>query len=116
MKIETNHMNLQNKTPEKTHKLLVLEDSELDFALLDISLKKFFGSLDVKLEISRASNKTDFEKKFLNEIWDCVVTDFNIPGYSALDAIDLVCHKSGSDCQILVFSGAIGEEMTVEIM
>ena len=94
----------------------MLEDSELDFALLKNSLEKFFASLDVPVDITRSENRSGFEQKYHGGRWDCVVTDFSIPGYSALEAIDLVVNDDESRCPILVFSGAIGEEMMVEII
>lgn len=114
--IDTKGIGSYKEGMAKTHKLLVLEDSDLDFALLERTVEKFFESLSVSLQITRAFSKISFEEKYNSSHWDCVVTDFNIPGYSALEAIDFVNKKSYSSCPILVFSGAIGEEMTVEII
>jgi signal transduction histidine kinase len=64
--------------------------------------------------------RVDSEAEFLAaldpaESWDLIVSDYNLPGFSGLVALDLL-KASGRDIPFILVSGEIGEETAVEAM
>jgi len=91
-------------------RLLHLEDSDLDHQLTVMHLHR--GG--VEPQIARVDNEADF-KRLLGERWDAVLSDYNLPGYSGLAALDLVRAHDPLLPFILV-SGEIGEDTAVAAM
>ena len=91
-------------------RILHLEDSDLDHELMKVHLRR--GGLNIEAQ------RIDSEAAFLAALrqnWDVVVSDYNLPGFSGLVALDLL-KASGLDLPFLLLSGEIGEEMAVEAM
>jgi signal transduction histidine kinase len=91
-------------------RVLHLEDAELDHELMKAHLKR--GGLSAEVR------RIDSEAAFLaaiKEDWDVVVSDFNLPGFSGLVALDLL-KVSGRDLPFILVSGEIGEDTAVEAM
>lgn len=89
-------------------RILLLEDSDLDAELLLRHFSKFHPGV---FEVVRAPDRTQFEKK-LDENWDAIISDFDVPGYGALGALEtLKSYKL--DIPLVVVSGQIGEENAV---
>ena len=96
--------------PGPVCRLLHLEDSELDHALALAYLDR--GGL--RVEARRVESRDEFTRA-LDEPWDVVLSDFNLPGYSGLQALaDL--HELGIDVPFILVSGQIGEDTAVEAM
>jgi signal transduction histidine kinase len=90
--------------------VLHLEDSELDHELTVAHLAR--GGLSVR------SRRVDSEAEFLaalREGWDAILSDYNLPGFSGLVALDLL-KASGQDVPFILVSGEIGEDTAVEAM
>lgn len=66
-------------------RLLHLEDSEPDHELMVAHLRR--GG--VRAEISRVDSEADFLRA-LAKPWDAVISDYNLPGFSGLVALDLL--------------------------
>ena len=91
-------------------RVLHLEDSELDHALTRAHLVR--GGLAVELR------RVDSEAEFLaalDQPWDAIISDYNLPGFSGLVALDLL-KASGRDVPFILVSGEIGEDTAVEAM
>ncbi len=91
-------------------RLLHLEDSEVDHIMTLAHLQA--GGLVVE------SRRVDQEAQFLlalDEHWDVIVSDYNLPGFSGLVALDLLMAR-GSDVPFVLVSGEIGEDTAVEAM
>lgn len=98
--------------PEKRLRVLHLEDSELDHQLMLAQLRR--GGLLVD------AVRVDSEAEFLQAIepeqdWDVVVSDYNLPGFSGLVALDLL-KASAQMIPFILVSGEIGEDTAVEAM
>ena len=94
----------------KTLRVLHLEDSELDHELEMAHLRR--GGLQVE------STRVDSEPAFraaLEERWDIVLSDFNVPGFSGLAALDIV-RTSARPLPFILISGEIGEDVAVAAM
>ena len=62
--------------------------------------------------------RVDSEPEFLRALeqeWDAIISDYNLPGFSGLVALDLL-KASGSGVPFLLLSGEIGEDAAVEAM
>ena len=94
----------------RTLRILHLEDSELDHELTLAQLRR--GGLDVEML------RVDAEPEFLRALeqeWHAIISDYNLPGFSGLVALDLV-KAHGSGVPFLLLSGEIGEDAAVEAM
>ena len=95
-------------------RLLHLEDSELDHALVVAQLRR--GALQV-LE-RRIETRTEFGAA-LAEPWDLVISDHHLPGFTGLEALQLLRQRELAGAAPLPFilvSGQIGEDSAVEAM
>jgi signal transduction histidine kinase len=91
-------------------RVLHLEDSELDHELMVVHLMR--GGLRVKA--LRIDSEGDFIAA-LEQPWDVIVSDYNLPGFSGLVALDLLA-ASGRDVPFILVSGEIGEDTAVAAM
>ena len=90
--------------------LLLLEDSPHDAELMLAALQE--------AEFSLTSRRVDSQAQYLRELDqppDCILSDFSMPQFTALDALRLM-HERGLDIPFIVVSGCIGEEMAVACM
>ncbi|HEX4509332.1 MAG TPA: histidine kinase [Burkholderiaceae bacterium] len=98
-------------TPARTTlRVLHLEDSELDHELAMAHLAR--GGLHVH------TLRVDSEGAFraaLAEPWHIVVSDFNVPGFSGLAALDIV-KALPQPLPFILVSGEIGEDVAVAAM
>src|SRR5580765_8765891 len=95
---------------ERVFRVLHLEDSELDHELLVAHLAR--GGLNAQ------TRRIDSESAFLEaleEPWDIVVSDYNMPGFSGLVALELL-KANARDVPFILVSGEIGEDTAVEAM
>lgn len=91
-------------------RLLHLEDSEPDHALVLAQLRR--AGLDVAAV--RVDSRAQFTRA-LADSWDVIVSDYNLPGFSGLEALRLLV-ASGSAVPFILVSGEIGEDVAVEAM
>jgi len=95
---------------ERALRVLHLEDSELDHELTCAHLQR--GGLRVK--IRRIDSEIEFLAA-LDQDWDAIISDYNLPGFSGLVALDLLTAR-GLDIPFILVSGEIGEDTAVEAM
>ncbi len=101
---------MPTQTRDRVFRVLHLEDSELDHELLLAHLSR--GGLNAQ------TRRVDSEHAFLDalvEPWDLVVSDYNLPGFSGLLALELL-KASMRDIPFVLVSGEIGDETAVEAM
>ncbi len=91
--------------------ILLIEDSEDDAILLLRELKR--GGYDVNYKLVETEN--DMSSAIDNEEWDIIITDYNMPEFSAPGVLKVVKNKK-KDIPVIIISGAIGEEAAAEIM
>lgn len=96
--------------PSRPLRVLHLEDSALDHELTLAHLRR--GGLQV--ECLRIDSEAAFLAA-LEQDWDVVLSDFNLPGFSGLVALDLLKAR-GRDIPFILVSGEIGEDTAVEAM
>ncbi len=91
-------------------RILHLEDSPLDHELMLAHLRR--GGL--RAQVRRIDSEAEFLSA-LKQPWDVVVSDYNLPGFSGLVALDLL-KAGGFDVPFVLVSGEIGEDTAVEAM
>lgn len=96
--------------PRGALRVLHLEDSDLDHALAMAQLQR--GGLEV--ETLRVEDEASF-RAALGEPWDIVLSDYNLPGFSGLRALEIV-RESGLQLPFILVSGEIGEDVAVSAM
>jgi PAS domain S-box-containing protein len=89
---------------------LLLEDSDEDAELLRRELGLWF---DVTWK--RAQDGARMRELLVAEPWDIILSDFSMPGFTAMDALDIL-HESGRDIPFIIVSGTIGEEVAVDAL
>jgi len=96
--------------PTPAIRLLHLEDSEPDHALAMAYLQR--GGIHA--EPLRIETRAEFAAA-LQQPWDIVVSDYHLPGFGGLEALQML-RASGRPLPFILVSGQIGEETAVEAM
>lgn len=94
-----------------TLRLLLVEDSEIDAELVVRELRNGGYEPDFQQVETAAAMQSALE----SQSWDLVLTDFNMPNFSAMGALT-VLQNSGLDLPIIIVSGTIGEDTAVAAM
>jgi signal transduction histidine kinase len=100
----------RSQRPRRPLRLLHLEDSELDHQLALAHLRR--GGLEVAS--TRVESRAEFEAA-LGQPWDLVLSDYNLPGFTGIEALQIV-RRHDADLPFVLVSGEIGEETAVDAM
>jgi signal transduction histidine kinase len=92
-------------------RLLLIEDSEEDAALLLLELRR--GGYAVAH--TRVQTAEELEQALEEGPWDVIISDWSLPRFDGLTAFFQV-RKRGLDVPFLIVSGAIGEDTAVAAM
>ena len=92
-------------------KVLVIEDSELDFKLIERELKRGGG----KVSCQRIQTAQELTLALAQPGWSVVISDYNLPGMRFEDTLAQLTSCLRETPLILV-SGYIGEEKAVELL
>jgi PAS domain S-box-containing protein len=92
-------------------RLLVIEDSEDDVLLLTRELKR----AGYEPVFERVETAAGMRKALQRGDWDIIVSDYIMPRFSGLAALE-VLKKSGIDVPFIIVSGKIGEDIAVGAM
>ncbi len=93
---------------ERELRALIVEDDPNDAELLLREL----GRVGFRVVHERVQTGPTMQEALARETWDIVLSDYSMPEFSALDALD-VLSKSGVQIPFLIISGTIGEETAV---
>jgi signal transduction histidine kinase len=91
-------------------RVLHLEDSELDHQLTLAHLQR--GGVDA--EAVRVESEAEY-RAALAEPWDVILSDYNLPGFSGLRALEIL-RESNRLLPFILVSGEIGEQVAVQAM
>jgi phosphoserine phosphatase RsbU/P len=95
-----------NGAMAKPLKMLLVEDSERDAALLMLYLRRGGYAAEVR----RVDTREELRSQLQQGQWDIVVSDFNLPGFDAFAAMaDL--QASGRSIPFVVLSGEIASNV-----
>jgi PAS domain S-box-containing protein len=91
--------------------VLLVEDSEGDAGLI----LRYLKTADFDVQHVRVETETDMRQALQERRWDVVLSDNNLPGFSAGAALT-VLQLSSQDIPFIIVSANIGEEVAVALM
>lgn len=92
-------------------RVLVLEDSELDYDLLCEQLT----DAGYELDSERVETERDFRQSLTDECYDIILSDFSLPGFDAYGALK-ISNELCPQVPFICVSGSIGEETAIELL
>jgi DNA-binding NarL/FixJ family response regulator len=95
----------------KTLRILILEDTAADAELMEDELKQ--AGLDFISK--RVATKADFVRQIDEFLPDLILADYSLPGFSGKAALNIVLNQY-LDIPFIFVSGALGEEVAVELL
>jgi signal transduction histidine kinase len=95
----------------KPLRVLLVEDSEPDAELIVHELR----GAGYELTTGRVQTATELNAALDRQPWDLVLSDYTLPGFSAVGALRIVRDRLG-DLPFIIVSGSVGEEQAVEVM
>ncbi len=95
---------------QRALRVLHLEDSDLDHELALAHLQR----AGLKVQSRRIESRAEFAAA-LDGDWDLILSDYNLPGFSGLQALEML-RASGRLWPFILVSGEIGEDTAVEAM
>jgi signal transduction histidine kinase len=95
----------------ETLRVLLIEDSERDAGLVLRAL----SNADHLVHARRVEGAVELRAALADEAWDVVISEYQLPGFSAPAALAIV-HEAGRDIPFIVVSGTIGEDRAVALM
>jgi signal transduction histidine kinase len=98
------------QTAQRTLRLLLAEDSVDDEQML----LRHLARAGYAVSYRRVENAAAM-RAALDEEWDVIISDFNMPRFSAPEALSLVRERN-AEIPFIVISGSVGEEAAVRAM
>lgn len=95
----------------KTISILLVEDSQADAQLILRAL----GRADYEPRMEVVQTAKEMEKALRRGGWDIVLSDWVLPQFSGLEALE-IHRRCASNAPIIIVSGRIGEEATAQAM
>ena len=92
-------------------RILVVEDSELDYELLKATLTR----QGIHADFARVEEREPMREALATQSWDAVISDHQLPRFSSLEALATL-KESGLALPFIIVSGTIGEDVGVEAM
>ncbi|MGE3956414.1 MAG: response regulator [Vicinamibacterales bacterium] len=92
-------------------RVLIVDDSNADAELTVRELSRGGFTVDWR----RVDRADTLAGALRDGSWDVVLSDFKMPQFSGLEALSVV-HATGQDLPFILVSGAVGEDLAVEIM
>ena len=68
-----------------------------------------------QLDYERVETPEELKEALANREWDLILSDYNLPDFSAPDALNIV-KSTGLDLPFIIISGGIGEDIAVAAM
>ena len=111
MQVKTTLLTQNPDAVPRVFRLLFVEDSPEDLELIQRELHK--GGLEFQGEV--VCRREDFARRISEASFDIVLSDFRLPGWSGLDALQEL-RSRGLETPFLLITGTLGEEKAVECM
>ena len=99
----------QEQSTSKAIRILHLEDSAIDHALVQRTLIKSGECY----ELERVESLEEFARQVQTDSFDVILADYRLPGFTALDAWQVLLMRVPSPPPFILLSGAIGEPAAV---
>jgi two-component system cell cycle sensor histidine kinase/response regulator CckA len=92
-------------------RVLMVEDSPTDAKLVLQALR----TLGREVKFERVEDAASMQAALEGRSWDLVLSDWSMPKFSAMGALDIL-KKTGQDVPFIIVSGTVGEESAVDAM
>ena len=92
-------------------KILILDDNEDDVKLA----KLYISTIEYNCEFLHVENKKEFESAVAEFAPDIILTDYKLPGYDGIQAIQYVAENNPT-IPIIMLTGTLGEELAAKII
>jgi len=89
--------------------ILHLEDDPTDAALVKSTLE----AEGITCAISRVQDRAEFVAALERGGIDLVLSDFSLPAFDGLSAVEIVCNR-WPDLPVIMVSGTLGEERAID--
>jgi two-component system, NarL family, sensor histidine kinase UhpB len=89
--------------------VLLIEDSKIDAELILRELRR----AGFKVNWEQVDTAANLLRTLKRQHWDIVLSDYNMPTFNGLEALDII-RTNGFDMPFILISGAIGEEVAVK--
>jgi PAS domain S-box-containing protein len=96
---------------KKPIRVLIVEDSEFDARVLVNTLRQ----AGYEVAFRRVDSAPTLREALAEGSWEVILSDYNLPGFSAPEALAIV-QQSGLDLPFIIISGGIGEDVAVAAM
>ena len=100
-----------DNTDKRFVRILHLEDSRVDHALVKFALQRS----QLASEVVLVDTVDDFRRELQTAHYDIVLADYHLPGFTGMDAWDMV-REMPLEIPFVILSGAIGETAAVDAM
>lgn len=92
-------------------RLLLIEDSAADVELVlhELRRARFAPTAAV------VNDRDQFAQRLAEGGWDVIISDYNLPGFGAIEALGMTT-KTAADAPFIIVSGTIGEEAVVSAL
>jgi two-component system cell cycle sensor histidine kinase/response regulator CckA len=94
---------------EMSLRVLFVEDNPKDAKLMAATLER----AGCRLTLDRVDSLPEFQKCLENNQYDVIISDYNLPGWTAMEALSFL-RDSGKDIPLLVVNGSLGGEAAAE--
>lgn len=94
---------------EQEIKILILEDKEVDYNIIDSEIKRTHHNFNIKW----VQDEKTFEEALINFQPDVVLSDYNLPSFDGIKAIKKV-KKINNIIPVIIVTGSINEDTAVE--
>lgn len=95
----------------RTLRILNVEDSEDDFLLLEREIKR----AGITAVFERVDSADRLRAALARDVWDIIICDYVLPGFSGLQALEILT-ESKLDIPFILVSGTVGEDIAVKAM
>jgi signal transduction histidine kinase len=95
---------------KKPLRILLAEDSPADAELLELEVRTAYEP-----RIRRVDHAEAMAQALRDETWDIVISDYYMPGFGGMAALEIV-RGGGYDLPFIIVSGNMGEDLAVEAM
>lgn len=99
----------RGEKPGTPLRILLVEDSKSDAKLVAFALR----AMNRPIELQRVDDAASLREALETAAWDVVLSDWNMPSFTALEALEIV-QATGLDFPFILVSGTIGEDVAVE--
>lgn len=102
---------MHERSMNSTLRILLVEDSQADADLEFRALQR----AGIAFEAQRVQTEADFAARLAQPDFDIIVSDYSIPGFGGLEALE-IARQRVPDIPFVFVSGALGEDMAVELL